>query len=102
MSHILLPKRYHPDFRYPDVKPKGKVEIDWSHSDSHKLLHAFFVNQNTIDLYDTVQKVWAIPNATTNLSIVATDKGLATSNSTTAGTEWWDIAAANEITDASR
>ena len=29
MSKITLPKRYHPDFRLPNRKPVGPVEIDW-------------------------------------------------------------------------
>lgn len=44
MSALILPKRYHPDFRVPNRKPVGGVEVDDNSPLSRGLLHAYLLD----------------------------------------------------------
>ena len=65
-SPRILPKRFHPDFRAPRVKPLGLVEIDWSNSLSKGLIVAMLhggdseVNLLLNNPLDTINTIKAI------------------------------------------
>jgi len=47
MGQLILPKRFHPDFKNPRIKPIGDVEIDWSHPLAKDIKHFFLLNSTS-------------------------------------------------------
>lgn len=74
MSLLQVPKKLHPDFKFPGRKPSGyDVEIDWSHPLADGLVGFYLQDSEVFDV--VTQKM--VPK-TGNAPAIGTPKGLAT------------------------